>query len=120
MGIDFGSKKVGIAITDENGSMAFPHSVLANDKSLLSNITDLIDKEGIKEIVIGHSLDLAGNPNPIHSQVEEFIADITMRSGIPIHLQPEQFTTQEAIRIQGRNKKTDASAAAIILESFIE
>jgi RNase H-fold protein (predicted Holliday junction resolvase) len=47
------------------------------------------------------------------------MSDLTLQVGVPVHLEPEQYTTQEAVRFQGRNEKTDASAAAIILNSFI-
>lgn len=119
MGIDFGSKKVGIALTDDAGLMAFPHAVYPNDGSLLTTIERVIEEKDVEEVVIGYSLGRDGEPNKIHGVVEEFIADLTLRTPVPIHLEPEQYTTQEAIRFQGRNKDTDASAAAIILNSFI-
>jgi RNase H-fold protein (predicted Holliday junction resolvase) len=79
----------------------------------------LAEERGVKEIVIGHSLDLEGNPNTIHTAVEEFITDVTLSLGIPVHLEPEQYTTQEAARTTGKNTQTDAAAAAIILESYL-
>ena len=119
MGIDFGSKKVGIAFTDESGSMAFPHGVVPNDNKLFSHVLKLINEKQVGEVVIGHSLDKEGRANKIHDAVEAFMLDLTLELGIPIHLQPEQYSTQEAIRIQGKNAQTDAAAAAIILDSFI-
>ena len=119
MGIDFGSKKVGLAFTDESGSMAFPHTVVPNDSKLFSHVVTLIKEKNVVEVVIGHSLDKEGKANKIHEHVEAFILDLTLELGIPIHLQPEQYSTQEAIRIQGKNTQTDAAAAAIILDSFI-
>ncbi len=119
MGIDFGSKKVGIAFTDESGSMAFPHGVLPNDVKLFSSIVKLINEKKVGEVVIGHSLDKSGKENKIHASVEEFITDLTLEFGIPVHLEPEHYSTQQAIRIQGKNAQTDAAAAAIILDSFI-
>lgn len=119
MGIDFGSKKIGIAMTDDSGVMAFPHEVVPNDAQFLSYIEQLVAEKGIGEIVIGHSLDNNGAPNKIHQAVEEFITDITLQIGIPVHLEPEQFSTQQAARIQGKDAQTDAAAAAIILDSFI-
>jgi putative Holliday junction resolvase len=119
MGIDFGSKKVGIAFTDEGGSMAFPHSVVPNDASLLSTLGALIAEKDVEEIVIGHSLDKTGTPNAIHAQVEELMTDLTLAVGLPIHLEPEHYTTQQASRIMGKTANTDAAAAALILESFL-
>lgn len=119
MGIDYGTKRVGIALTDDKGMMAFPHSVLKNDSSLQKAIEEIIQKENVEKIVIGHSLNREGKPNEVHALVEDFIQDLTLNVGLPIELEPEQYTTQEAIRFQGRGEMTDASAATIILNSFI-
>lgn len=119
MGIDFGSKNIGIAFTDESGVMAFPHGVLPNDSKLLVKIAALIEEKKVAEIVIGHSVGYEGKANKIHAAVEAFMLDVTLAAGIPIHLEPEQYSTQQAIRIQGKNAQTDAAAAAIILDSFI-
>jgi putative Holliday junction resolvase len=119
MGIDYGSKKIGIALTDDSGSMAFPHEVVPNNDDFLSYIEALVEERGVCEIVIGHSLNNQGEPNAIHQAVEEFMTDITLSIGIPVHLEPEQYSTQQAKQIQGKSDLTDASAAAIILDSFI-
>lgn len=119
MGIDYGTKRVGVALSDESGKMAFPHIVLNNDEKLLKELVDLIEERKVGEIVIGHSLDREGVPNAVHAEVEELIGDLTLQVGLPVRLEPEQYSTQEAMIGQGRNAQTDASAAAIILNSFI-
>lgn len=119
MGIDFGTKKVGIAFSDETGTMAFPHDVIPNDSALAEHIEKLIDAKGVGAVVIGHSIGRDGSDNKVQEAINEFIGDITLRTGIPVHLEPEQYSTQEALRLQGRNTKTDASAAAIILNSYL-
>ena len=119
MGIDYGTKRVGVAFTDDMGLMAFPHDTFKNDEELLSTLIALIVKKEVGEVVIGLSLDREGKPNAVHAQVEELIGDITLQVGVPVHLEPELYTTQEAIRFQGRSEKTDAAAASIILNSFI-
>ena len=119
MGIDYGHKKVGIALSDEGGLMAFPHDVWPNDSELLKKIGSLVEEKDVAEIVIGHSLSKTGEANKIHTQAEALITDLTLHLGLPVHLEPEQYTTQQAIRFQGRNDKTDAAAAAIILDSYI-
>jgi putative Holliday junction resolvase len=119
MGIDFGSKKIGIALSDEAGVMAFPHSVIPNDKDFFAAIESLVTERDVQEIVIGHSLDREGKPNAIHAAVEEFITDITLSLGIPVHLEPEQYTTAQAAHVTGKNTQTDAAAAALILDSYL-
>lgn len=119
LGIDYGSKRVGLALSDESGAMAFPHKVLENNAELLDALVDIIKTNGVSEVVIGHSLDREGNANEVHAAVEELIGDLTLKVGLPIQLEPEQYSTQEAIRLQGRNEHTDAAAAAIILNSYL-
>jgi putative Holliday junction resolvase len=119
LGIDFGTKRVGLALSDESGTMAFPHKVIENDNSLVKNLVKLCEEEKVGEIVIGHSVDKAGKDNPVHEKVEGLILELTLEQNVPIHLVPEQYTTQAALRIQGRSAMTDASAAALILESYL-
>jgi len=119
LGIDFGTKKVGLALTDESGSMAFPHSVIPNDAALLPTVVDLIAEQQVTLIVMGHSLNLDGTPNAVQAHIESFIADLTIRVPIPIHLEPEQLTSRQAATTTGRNAQTDAAAAALILESYL-
>ena len=119
LGIDYGTKRVGLALSDEAGIMAFPLKVLSNDNELVANIVAVIEEKRVDEVVIGHSKDRAGGDNPVHAKVEELMTDLTLAVGLPVHLEPEQYTTQEAIREQGRNAMTDAAAASIILNSFL-
>lgn len=119
LGIDYGTKRVGIALSDESGRMAFPHVVLPNDGALMKAIEKIVNDNAVSKIVIGHSLGRRGQPNPVHDAVSELIQDLTLNLGLPIELEPEQYTTQEAVRLQGRNEFTDASAATIILNSYI-
>ena len=119
MGIDYGTKRVGVAVTDISGTMAFPEGVVPNDGSLLNSLLGIIRSREVKEIVIGHSLNRAGKPNPLDAEAQALVADLTLETGLPVHLEPEQYTTQAALREQGRTDQTDASAAALILNSYI-
>jgi len=119
LGIDYGSKRVGTALSDEAGLMAFPHSVLENNGELIANLEKIVHENKVDEIVIGHSLNREGGDNKIHQAVTELVTDLTLNVGLPVHLEPEQYTTQEAIRFQGRTDMTDAAAASIILNSWL-
>lgn len=119
MGIDYGTKRVGVALSDEGGVMAFPHSTIANTPALVEEIETLARAQEVSAIVIGRSLDRENAANAVQEDIESFIHDLTLRIGVPIYLEPEQYTTQEALRIQGRTEQTDASAAAIILNSYL-
>lgn len=119
LGIDYGSKRVGLALSDEGGNMAFPLKVLKNTPNLLKELEAIIAEKQVGEIVIGHSLDKNSQPNKIQAEIESLMMDLTLAVGLPIHLEPEQFSTQAALQIQGRNDMTDASAATLILDAFI-
>ena len=53
LGIDFGTKRIGLAVSDETGSLAFPHSTVKAGPNALSEIAALVAKEGIGQIVVG-------------------------------------------------------------------
>ncbi len=119
LGIDYGTKRVGIALSDEMGHMAFPHSVIVNDVKLQDTIEKIVHENKVGAIVIGHSVNNQGVANNVHAAVEALVLNLTLALGLPIHLEPEWYTTQEAMRFQGKNALKDASAAAIILDSFL-
>jgi len=119
MGIDYGTKRVGVAFSDEGGVMAFPHSVLQNDAGLETTLVALAQKDGIGAIVFGRSENLVGGENPVAKRAGACARALEEALHIPVHFESEVFTTQEAIREQGRNDLTDASAAAIILNSYL-
>lgn len=123
LGIDYGTKRVGLALSDEEGTMGFPHAVIANDKQLLTNLTTLIRGKHVGCIVIGASLTLKGEKNPV-AHAAESLGKTLEATGVPIFFEPEQFSTQEALRSpegvrEGKRPMTDASAAALILTNFL-
>lgn len=120
LGIDYGTRKIGLAVSDENGDFAYPHSVIVNDKNSVQGIVQICQKEGIGKIIIGESLDLKGQPNPIMEEIKSFAAKLSEESRLPEEWEKEFYTTQEADRLMGRNEETDARAAALILKSYLE
>jgi putative Holliday junction resolvase len=120
LGIDFGSKRIGLAISDESGSFAFPLSVIKNSENAMSEIQQVCLEKNIGAVVIGDSENFQMQKNHIMEQVEPFVENLRKVSGLPVFLHPEFMTSQEAERLQGKNDMLDASAAAIILKSFLE
>jgi len=119
MSLDFGEKRVGVASTDETGRFALPRMVLQNDEHLLEKVLEFKLKEGVAKVVMGESKNLDGSPNPIMEKINEF-KDLLTDKGVDVVLHPEIFTTMEARQIQGQTNMTDASAAALILKSYID
>jgi putative Holliday junction resolvase len=120
LGIDFGSKRVGLAISDEEGNFAFPLKVLENSESIVRDIIDICRENNIGEIVVGESRDFSQKENKIMEEIKPFVERLKEDSGLIVNMHPEFLTSQEAERLQGKNDMHDASAAAIILKSFLD
>lgn len=120
LGIDYGEKNVGIAVSTDEQDFAFPHSVINNDEYLFNNIEKIIKEENIGEIVIGESLDYKGQENPIMEEIKKFVAELKERFKLPVHYEIEILTSVQARRIQGHTKAIDASAASLILNNYLE
>lgn len=120
LGIDFGAKRIGIALSDEEGRLAFPHSVISNTRDLVEEVSEVIEREKINEIVLGESKDYKGQPNKIMADIEKFKKELEERIGLKINFEPEFMTSSQAKLIQGENKMHDASAAALILQSYLD
>jgi putative holliday junction resolvase len=121
LGIDFGTKRLGIAISDTAGAFAFPRDVLLNDSKVFDGLQKLAAEEGIGGIVMGDTLTLNGGKNQITHAADIFAQEVTERLKIPVHRVREAWSSQEADRYapQGR-KHNDSSAAAIILQRFLD
>lgn len=119
LGIDYGSKRVGIAFSDEKGEFAIPFSVLNFSKNILNEVIDLAKEKEIKEIVMGESKNYKGEANTILKDSLNFKSELE-KQGYIVHLEPEFMTSANAERFQGKNDLIDASAAALILQSFLD
>ncbi len=120
LGIDFGSKRVGVAVSDDGGMMAFPKEVVINDGSLIENIKKICEENKIEGIVVGDSRNFFGDKNTIMKKVEIFKEKLAEAVKLPIYMQSEFFTSAEAERLQGKNDMLDASAAALILKHYLD
>jgi putative Holliday junction resolvase len=128
LGVDYGSKKIGLALSDEEGTMGFPHSIVPNTPRLIDDLCVLIAKEHIGAIVIGESRNLMGGENPIAKDARTQGEQLALRAGIPVFFESEVFTSAEARRAPAKEGKSrahkrrtdvDASAAALILTSYL-
>lgn len=121
LGIDYGSKRIGIAISDENQKMAFPKKVLLNDEKLFDNLKSLIEEEGILKVVLGESKDFKMQDNPIMKEIKKFKNKLEEKFNLEIILHPEVLSSHQAVKMAGEvNDMIDASAASIILQSYLD
>ncbi len=119
LGIDYGSKRIGIALSDEANQFALPHSVIQNTPDLLAQIEKLIADNKVGEVVMGESKNYKGQANEILSDSTVFKQELELK-GYKVAFEPEFMTSMHAERLQGKNDKIDASAAAIILQSYLD
>ncbi len=120
LGVDFGTKRIGLAICDENREMAFPLQVVKNDKNSISIISKIIKDKGVSFVVIGESKDFKMKDNPIMDMIRVFENLLASESGVEIDYEPEFLTSHQAHHIQGKTNMLDASAATIILQSYLD
>lgn len=119
IGIDYGTKNVGLAISDEAAKFALPVSVLANKPGLVEEIKEIAGINGVKKIIIGESRNYKGQANAIMPDIERLKKELE-GEGFEVVLEPEYMTSIQAERLQGKNDMIDASAAAIILQSYLD
>lgn len=120
LGIDYGAKRIGIAISDPNGAMAFPRVVLDATDDPVAVVVDLCKKESVEKIVVGESVNLDGAHNPIMKKITAFAEELARQTGLPLAFISEVYSSEEAKRTQGDHAMGDASAAAIILQSYLD
>ncbi|HEX5774736.1 MAG TPA: Holliday junction resolvase RuvX [Candidatus Paceibacterota bacterium] len=123
MGIDYGTKRVGVALSDEAGTMGFPVKILGNDARLIDELLDIIEHDEVGVIVIGESRNYQGKDNAIAAPARGLGEVLGKSAGIPVVYEPEMLTTQEARRLPDGTRDShavvDASAAALILTSYL-
>lgn len=134
LGIDYGTKKTGLAFSDDSGTMAFPYAIVPTE-GLLRYLVELRQKESFQAIVMGHSQTGGGEDNPVMKDIYLFQKKLEEEFQIPVHLQNEFGTSAHIHRMndflsgtrsdtQRKTKKStapvDAGAAALILQRFID
>jgi putative Holliday junction resolvase len=137
LGIDFGTKRIGIAISDENSTLAFPKEIVPNDAKTFKKIGEIIKSENVSEIVIGESVDFSGRLNMLSARIDLFVKELEVEFHLPIHRQKEFLTSVEARRSKDgkhtlspsqahsklkstKSGRVDASAAALILQRYLD
>jgi len=131
LGIDFGKRRVGLAISDKSRTIAMPlETILVSGiDDLMKKLSEIVDKHGISEIVIGNPiLPETGEKSAISLEIESLKERIESELNLPVHLQLEWFSSVESEKILkklgAKNLKrkclVDKLSAAIILQSYLE
>ncbi len=120
LGIDYGTKRVGLATAPKGGTIAFPLRVVPNTATLVEDIAGICRAEMVEAIVVGESLNFHNQPNPLMKKITPFANALTIATGLPIYFMNEVLSSQEAMHLQGDNAENDASAATIVLQSYLD
>ncbi len=128
LGVDWGEVRIGLAVSDETGTIASPYKVIPNGGEAAQAVVNAASVTGAEEIVVGYPLTLTGAEGPATERVQDFAREIQRRVSVPIKLVDERFTTkaaEEKLRAAGASrekiKKTaDAAAAALILQTYLD
>lgn len=136
LGVDYGKKNIGLAISDSEGKVAMPFGIFENNKNFLETFLSIIEQEKIEAVVFGQSLNLEGEENKINQEIKNFAENIKQggKASLLIFFQDERFTsmqskwgTEKNIRRPEKkprgissNKKIDDKAATLILQSFLD
>lgn len=130
MAVDPGEKRIGLAISDESGTIANPLYTIPHTSRLVdaAQVAERASANDVKLIIIGQSYDEEGHPNKAGRMAAKFAAALQQQTIIPIKLWDEAFTTQDARSARvlmgvSRKKRTghlDELAATLILQSYLD
>jgi putative Holliday junction resolvase len=133
IGLDYGTKTVGVALSDETGLIAQPYETITRKhasklRQTYARIEELISEYGVETIVLGLPKNMNNTEGERAEDTRAFMSDLERRTGLPVVLVDERLTTVEAERIldaggvRRSEQKTyvDKMAAAIILQSYLD
>ncbi len=130
LGIDYGERRIGLAISSEDHNYVFTYSTVDTNKTIdyIEAIGRICKEEKIQGIIVGMPLDQHGQSSKIGREVEKFISQIGNTVTIPIHTEDERFSSNRAAQLMkeaGKKEKhakssIDQEAAKLILQSYIE
>ena len=129
LGIDYGQARVGLAMTDPEGRMAFPRPAIKRTTrdALFAALVALVEAEGVEAVVVGLPLTLEGSDSLTTRQTRNFAESLARRVAAPVHLMDERLSSaaaQEQLKEAGlcsrkMKDKLDSQAAVQILETWI-
>ncbi len=135
LGIDYGTKKIGLALSDKSAKFALPHSVIT--KITEFNFVNFCEENDVEKIVLGRPVGYKMDGTSMLKKIDNFKKKLEKETGLEVIYENEVLTTKQAERMaQGQKprgltadprktakqlvRKVDASAAAIILQSYLD
>lgn len=122
LGIDYGTRRIGIALSDQGGRIAFPKKVIANrgEARFTEEIKSIIKEENVSEIVVGLPVSLDGRETEIMQEVRRFAKALENSTALPVRLENEMLTTHMVEQVGIEKEHIDEAAAALILQAYLD
>ena len=120
IGIDFGAKKIGVAVSDEEGILAFPAYTAPNNVDFLADLKEYSKGILAESVVLGASVNALGEENPVMKEIRSFAVSIERALDLPVYFEKEWLSSVEARRFQNDRREADDAAAAIILQRYLD
>lgn len=129
LGIDFGSSRIGIAVSDDLGMLAHPLETIPNGPGFLSRLRQIVLEKGVSRIVVGIPRNMDGSYGPAAEKAKLFLSELKSEfAGVQLIAWDERLTTVEAQRLlhaAGRDIKKsrpviDQVAAQVLLQSYLD
>ncbi|KKQ91115.1 MAG: hypothetical protein UT16_C0024G0008 [Candidatus Azambacteria bacterium GW2011_GWA2_39_10] len=118
LGIDYGAKWIGLAISDDGRRLAFAYKTLENNDKIFSALNEIVKKEEIYKIVIGLPLNKEMKPTRQTAETENWAGELITKVEVQIDFENEIFTSKAADKLGAKNQH--AAAAAIFLQSYLD
>jgi putative pre-16S rRNA nuclease len=128
LGIDPGTKRCGIAITNAAQTMAFPRPAIPRDDATMTRLSQLIDEESIGAIIIGRPIALSGNETASTADADVLFTQLRERFTVPVEQWDERLTTHEAqkslseagLTTRASRERVDSAAAVVMLQNYLD
>ena len=128
LGVDPGTKRIGLAIADLETRFAHPLEVVPASSKAIARIVEVAEERDAVKIVVGRPVSLSGTDGPAIAKQQRFVTALRSATDIPIEEYDERLTTvvaESAMRAagmgaKGRGKIRDAVAAQVLLQSFLD
>jgi putative Holliday junction resolvase len=130
LAIDYGRKRIGLALSDELGITAQPLDLLVhkNRRNDIRQLREICRKHGVKLILVGHPLHITGEAGEMADEAARFATRLRRELGVEVELADERLTSWEAKRTMAgtssgghrKNVPLDAIAAAILLREYLD
>jgi len=130
LGVDYGERRVGLAISDELGMMALPLDILLvqSSRQVIGDVLRLCHEKQVAAIVVGLPLNMDGSRGPAAEAVERFVLELRRQGDRPVEVWDERMSSRQVERMLidsdvSRSKRkgiVDKLAAQVILQSYLD